>query len=89
MRYNSLPCGTECLLGWSQAIDRRPRKIDKIMMTSCLSTVGEPCSEIPHAPHLFLIGRIVKTYFLLQGKDVNFIWIYLSLDTETSSVSLF
>ena len=59
------------------------------MMTRCLSTVGEPRSEIPHASHLFLVGRIVKTRFLLQGKDLNFIWIYLSLDTETSFVSLF
>ena len=82
-------CGTECLLGWPQAIGQRPRKMDEIMMARCLSTVGEPCGEILHAPHLFLVGRIVKTCFLLQGKDLNFIWIYLSLDTETSSVSLF
>ena len=27
--------------------------------------------------------------FLLEGKRSNFIWIYVSLDTETSSVSLF
>ena len=59
------------------------------MMDRCLRTVGEPRSEIPHAPHLFLVGHIVKTCILLQGKDLNFIWIYLSLDTETSSVFLF
>ena len=58
------------------------------MMARCLSTVDEPRSEIPHAPHLFLVGRIVLTYILLQGKDLIFIWIYLLLDTETTSVSL-
>ena len=63
--------------------------MDEIMMAQCSSTVGEPCSEILHAPHLFLVGRIVKRCFLLQRKDMNFIWIELSLDTETSSVSLF
>ena len=25
------------------------------MMAQCLSTVGEPCSEILHAPHLFRV----------------------------------
>ena len=59
------------------------------MTARCFSTVGEPRSEIPHTPHLFLVGRIVKTCFLSEGKDLNFTWIYLSLDTETSSVSLF
>ena len=87
LRYNSLPCGSECLLRWPQASGQHPRKMDEIMMARCLSTVGEPRSEIPYAPHLFLIGRIVKTCFLLQGKDLKFLWIYL-LDTETSSVSL-
>ena len=33
LRYNSLPCGTECLLGWPQAIGQRPRKMDEIMMS--------------------------------------------------------
>ena len=32
-----------------------PRKMDDIMMARCLSTVGEPRSEIPHAPHLFQV----------------------------------
>ena len=63
--YNSLPCGTECLLGWPQAIGQRPRKMDEIMMARCLSTVGEPCSEILHAPIFFLIGRLYDM-FLLQ-----------------------
>ena len=81
--------GTECLLGWLQAIGQRPRKIDKTMMARCLSTVGEPCSEIPHAPHLFTFAALCMTCILLQGKDlIFFIWIYLSFDTDTTSVSL-
>ena len=28
LRYNSLPCGTECLLGRLQASGQRPRKMD-------------------------------------------------------------
>ena len=26
------------------------------MMAQCLSTVGEPRTQIPHAPHLFRVG---------------------------------
>ena len=29
------------------------------------------------------------THFYCKERDLNFIWIYLSLDTETTSVSLF
>ena len=36
-----------------QVIGQRPRKMDEITMALCLSTVGEPRSEIPHTPHLF------------------------------------
>ena len=62
----------ECLLGWPQAIRQCPRKMDEIIMARCLSTVGEPRSEILHAPHLFLVGRFVNSCFLLQGKDLKF-----------------
>ena len=53
-----------------------PEKMDEIMMARCLNTVGEPRSEIPHASHLFLIGRIVKTCILLQRKDLFFFYGY-------------
>ena len=80
MPISSQACGTECftyhvelnaLLGWPQAIGQRPRKMDEIMMTRCLSTVGEYRSEI-RAPHLFLLVRIVLTCILLRGKDLIF-----------------
>ena len=37
------------------AAGKRPtyKKNGRIMMARCLSIVGKPCSEIPHAPHLF------------------------------------
>ena len=42
------------------------------MMARCLSTVGEPRSEIPHAPHLFAFAALCMTCILLQGKDLIF-----------------
>ena len=50
---------------------------------------GDPSSDV--AIHfLFRAGREYGIRaFLLQGKRSNFIWIYVSLDTETILVSLF
>ena len=50
---------------------------------------GDPSNDV--AIHfLFRVGREYGIRaFLLQGKRFNFIWIYVSLDTETTSVSLF
>ena len=53
-----------------QVSGQRPRKMDEIIMARCLSTVGEPHSEILHAPHLFfniklnLIELILFIYYL-------------------------
>ena len=41
-------------------------------MSRCLSAVGEPLSEIPHAPHLFSLAAISTDMFLLQGKKFIF-----------------
>ena len=47
-------------------------------------------SEIPLDLPSFLLAMICTDVFLLQVKMfIFFIWLYLSLDTEISSVSLF
>ena len=47
---------------------------------------GDPSSDIAFC-FLFRVGRKYGTvFFLLQGKRFNFIWIYVLLDTETTSV---
>ena len=65
------------------------KKNGRVMFGHYLNTVGEPRSEIPHAPHLFLVGHLIIHAFILEGKYLNFTRIYLSLDSETASVSLF
>ena len=65
------------------------KKNGRIMIGHYLITVDEPHSEIPNAPCLFLVGRGIITCFYLEGKDLNFTRIFLSLDIENTSVSLF
>ena len=65
------------------------KKNGRIMIGHYLNTVGEPRSEIPHAPCLFLVGRMIKHAFILEGKDLYFTRIYLALDIETTLLSLF
>ena len=74
LHYNSLPCGTKCFLGRPQA----PASIQ-----------GEPRREIPHDPPPFSLAAYVQTCFYCKEISYYFLWIYLSLDTETTSVSLF
>ena len=67
------------------------KKNGQIMIGHYLNTVGEPHSEIPHVPCLFLVGRVIITCFYFGRKRSQFYKDipYLSLDIETSSVSLF
>ena len=76
LRYNSLPFGTECLLRWPQAIGQCPRKMDEIMMARCLSTVGEPRSKIPHAPHLFALVALCTDMHFIARKRSEFLYRY-------------
>ena len=46
------------------------KKNGQIMFGHYLNTVGEPRSEIPHAPCLFLIGRDIQvSYFTSKQKS--------------------
>ena len=59
--------------GGRRHLSQRPRKMDAIIVARCLG-----------------IEVTLVLAFLLQGKKFNyFIWIYVLLDTETTSVSLF
>ena len=50
---------------------------------------GDPSSDVTFH-FLFQVGREFGiNAFLLQGKRFNFIWIYMLLNTETTSISLF
>ena len=40
------------------------------MMARCLSTVGEPRSEMPHAAHLFSLAVICKVMFFIARKEI-------------------
>ena len=49
---------------------------------------GDPSSDVCFR-FLFRVGcEYGSNAFLLQGKRFNFIWIYMLLDTEITSVSL-
>ena len=50
---------------------------------------GDPSGDVAF-PFFFRVGREYRiNAFLSQGKKFNFIWIYVLLETETTSVSLF
>ena len=88
LRYNSLPGGTECYL-------RRPQASANVQEKWTHNTGkmtwnrDDPSSDVAMY-FLFLVGHNMEyTHFYCKERDLNFIWIYLSLDTETTSVSLF
>ena len=63
----------------TQVSGQCPRKMDEKIMARCLSTVGEPHSEILHAPHLFfniklnlkvLITRLLLVLEVWDGKPI-------------------
>ena len=71
---------------------RRPRptyKNNRLVVLAGASQEGEPLSEISLDPPPFSLAIYVQSCFYCKERSYYFLWIYLSLDTETSSVSLF
>ena len=44
------------------------KKNGRILMAQCLSTVGEPCSEILHAPNLFELKLAIPPQLQHSGE---------------------
>ena len=59
--------------------DKRPGKVGRIMIARYLNTVGEPRSEILHAPHLFLFAAIYTDIHFIIKKEIYNLYGYACL----------
>ena len=67
---------------------QRPRQNRRLVLAGA-SQGGEPRCEIQHDPPSFSLAACEQICFYCKERSLYFSWIYLSLDIETTSVSLF
>ena len=57
LRYNSVPCGTQCYLGWPQALANVQEKWLQILADALLQGRGDPDSDV--CTSFFLLATIL------------------------------